>query len=54
LLVRASPLLPVNAFSSELFPTFDRPANATSILSHFGQSPIANAELTNLASSRII
>ena len=33
---------------------FERPANATSARSHRGQSLNAKAELTNLASSRII
>src|SRR5208282_4372539 len=49
LLVRARPLTPVSALISELLPTLERPAIATSIRSHWGHSATANAEATNCA-----
>src|ERR1700685_4148471 len=54
LLVRARPFTPVSALSSELLPTLERPANATSARSQRGQPSSANTEVTNSAASFII
>src|ERR1022692_2007726 len=54
LLVLASPLIPVSALSSELLPTLERPASATSMRFHRGHSLAAKAEVTNCASSFMI
>src|ERR1700684_3527009 len=54
LLVRARPFTPVSALSSELLPTWERPANATSARSQRGQPSSANTEVTNSAVSFMI